>query len=514
MTLASPIVARTIAEVLDRAADHHGGRPALVTRSDRLDYTELRQLADRAAHALTALGVKAGDRLAACLPNDTDVVAAFHGAMRLGAIWVGIGRALAPPEKHYLLRDSGASILLCDQATAASLGSPDETSVLVVGPDPSTSPWLSALQSAPATPWLSNIDPDAPAGIAYTSGTTGYPKGVLHSQRNLVLPGASLVASRGYGPGLRKGDCFSLTILNMQVLTTVLVAQAGGCAVIMDRIDAVGVAEWIRAEQVTTWNGPPALIYSLAVDPAIAPTSLASLDEVWVGGDECPEETRAAFQERFGKAVLATYGLTEAPTIVTIDPRDGSHVVGASGKPLDHIEVHIAGTEGSNLSGPDIGEIEIGPVSSGPWSGAYRPMLGYWGQGDEEAGWQPQARIRTGDLGFVDGHGYLHVSGRKNLVIIRGGANIYPAEIERVVRELPTVAACAVVGVADERLGQRVVAAVQASSPGAIGADKLTRHCLANLAKYKVPERWVFVDSFERNAMGKISRLWVQSLFE
>ena len=109
-----------------------------------------------------------------------------------------------------------------------------------------------------------DVDPFAPAGIAYTSGTTGYPKGAVHSQYNLLMPGAVLVATRGYGPALRKGDFLPLTILNMQVLTTLLTAQAGGCSVIIDRSDALGVAEWIRDERVTAWNGPPALVHSLA----------------------------------------------------------------------------------------------------------------------------------------------------------------------------------------------------------------------------------------------------------
>ena len=135
------------------------------------------------------------------------------------------------------------------------------------------------------------VDPHAPAGIAYTSGTTGRPKGAVHSQHNLLLPGAVLVETRGYGPELRKGDCFAFTILNLAVLTTLLVAQAGGTSILMDRIDAEGVAEWIRDERVTTWNGPPALLHSLAHMDQVVPSDLASLDEVWTGGADCPRSS-------------------------------------------------------------------------------------------------------------------------------------------------------------------------------------------------------------------------------
>ena len=134
----------------------------------------------------------------------------------------------------------------------------------------SAAAWWAAVEAAPAEPVGVSIDPFAPAGIAYTSGTTGHPKGAVHSQHNLLVPGAVLVESRGYDASLRKGDCFPFTVLNMAVLTTLLVSQAGGCSIVMDRIDAEGVAEWIRTERVTTWNGPPALLHSLATNDAVA----------------------------------------------------------------------------------------------------------------------------------------------------------------------------------------------------------------------------------------------------
>ena len=152
------------------------------------------------------------------------------------------------------------------------------------------------------------------------------------------MPGAVLTETRGYDETLRKGDCFPFTVLNMAVLTTLLVSQAGGCSIVMDRIDAEGVAEWIRTERITTWNGPPALLHSLATMDEIAADDLASLDEVWTGGADCPEAIRAAFEAKFGLPVLATYGLSEAPTVVSIDDRDGAHVAGASGTPLPHLD--------------------------------------------------------------------------------------------------------------------------------------------------------------------------------
>ena len=479
-----PAVPASVAHVFDRALAEDPGREALVTRSRRLTYSELDRLADRAAQALRAMGVAPGDRVAASLPNEVDVVAAFHGAMRLGAVWVGVNRALAAPEKRYLLDDCGASLLLCEE----EVPDVDVRSVLV-------DEWRAAVDAAADGPVGVVIDPHAPAGIAYTSGTTGHPKGAVHSQWNLLVPGSVLVATRGYGPDLRKGDCFPFTILNMAVLTTLLVSQAGGCSVVMDRMDAEGIADWIRTERVTTWNGPPALLHSLATNEAVAAEDLASLDEVWTGGSDCPEVIRAMFEAKFGLPVLATYGQSEAPTIVSIDPRGGPHVDGSSGRPLPHLAVRIA----DPVDGA--GEICVGPADD-----RYRLMLGYWGKPDATAEALAGGELHTGDVGFLDDEGNLHVRDRKSLLIIRGGANVYPAEVERVLHEAPGVTACAVLGVPDERLGERVVALVELEEGAVVDPDSLRAHCEANLARYKVPERFVVVDAFPRNAMGKIIR--------
>jgi long-chain acyl-CoA synthetase len=276
----------------------------------------------------------------------------------------------------------------------------------------------------------------------------------------------------------------------MAVLTTLLVSQAGGCSIVMDRIDAQGVVDWIRRERVTTWNGPPALLHDLATSDAVAPSDLASLTEVWTGGADCPESIRERFEARFGLPVTATYGLSEAPTVVAIDPRDGGHVPGASGRPLPHLAVRVVD-----------GEVCVGPA---PRDERYRTMLGYWQRPEATAEALAGGELHTGDVGELGEDGYLRIRDRKSLLIVRGGANVYPAEVERVLLEAPGVGACAVLGVPDERLGERVVAVVEAS--GAFDEEAVRAHCLAALARYKVPERFAVVNSLPRNAMGKIVR--------
>jgi O-succinylbenzoic acid--CoA ligase len=504
-----PARARTITEVLDRVLEADPSRAALVGPSRSLTYEELDTGADAAAAALHQLGVRPGDRVAASLPNDVDIAVAFHGAMRLGAIWVGINRNLAPPEKDVLLEAARPTVFLADPEIAGA----HDSRWQVVRADPADAgcQWAVAVEGCHGAPRLPLPDPGAPAAIAFTSGTTGQPKGIVHSQRNLLLPAASLVVSRRYDETLRKGDCLPLTILNLQVLTTLLTATAGGCCVLTDRRDAPRVAEWIARESVTVWNGVPAILYSMVNDAHIDPRQLSSLREVWTGGGPCPEDLLAAFRARFAVPVHQSYGLTEAPTVVTIDPVDGQHVVEASGVSLPHLDVQVRDDHGNPLPSGHLGEITVSAVHDGAWADEYRPMLGYW----REDGVEPFGgdRLYTGDIGLIDGAGNLFVRDRKKLLILRGGANVYPAEVERVIERLAGVRASAVIGLPDPRLGQRVVAAVELDPDAEVTGRQVIDHCRAHLARYKVPEEVVVVDAFPRNAMGKVKRDPLAALF-
>lgn len=505
----------TVAETLDRVLEHDPGRLALEDGRSALTYEELDRSANAAAAALAAMGVAAGDRVAASLPNQIDIVVAFHGAMRLGAIWVGVNRALAPAEKQALLAAAEPAVFLAEPPVAAEhLGADWQT--VTVDPGDETQGWRAALAAATGADRPPRPDPRAPAAIAFTSGTTGLPKGIVHSQQNLLLPAAALVSSRGYDHTLRKGDCLPLTILNLQVLTTLLTSAAGGCCVLTDRRDAAGIAEWIEKEAVTVWNGVPAQFYSLVREPQIRPEQLSSLREVWTGGAPCPEELFEQFRDRFGVPLRQTYGLTEAPTVVTMEEVGSPRVAGSSGRPLPHLEVTIRDGDGRSLAGGEVGEICVSATGGGSWAGAYRTYLGLWWEGSVEPNPAPEV-LRTGDVGNLDADGNLFVRDRKNLVIIRGGANVYPAEVERVLEAAPGVRAAAVLGIADDRLGQRVVACIEPepsepSGPG--GEEAILEHCRSQLARYKVPERIIFVAELPRNAMGKIQRQPLMLLFE
>ncbi|GAB2658478.1 class I adenylate-forming enzyme family protein [Nocardia goodfellowii] len=478
----------SIATVLDAALAARPDAPAVEAFSGVWSYAELDARAHRAAGALWSLGVRPGDRVAACMPNDLDIVAAFHGAQRIGAIWAGIGEALPASEQDALAARCDAKVLLAGpdcRSSAVSCVAPDRWSDLLAEAEP-----------APRVP--RNID--APAGIAFTSGTSGHPKAVVHSQRNLLLPGAVLVSTRGWGPRLRKGDSFPLTILNLMVLSTLLTAQAGGCAILMNRRDADGVADWISHRRVTVWNGAPAQLYDLARRPQ---SNLASLQEVWSGGSDTPDSVREEFARAHGLIPRTTYGLTEAPTVVAIDPAGDRWRAGASGQVLPQYDVAAYDDAGNRLPPGESGELRLAPATSGRWARTWTPPLGYWERGgiaSSEHGPYP-----TGDIGTVSAGGWLSVLDRKKLVIIRGGANVYPLEVERVIGRQAGVTKVAVCPVPDDRLGQRVAALVESDSP-APDFHTLAKLCRAELADYKVPEIWAHVDALPVNAMGKVDR--------
>ncbi|UGQ14033.1 acyl--CoA ligase [Yinghuangia sp. ASG 101] len=478
----------TIAKVLDTALASRPHATAVEAASGSWSYADLDDRARRAAGALWSLGVRPGDRVAACLPNDLDIVAAFHGAQRIGAIWAGIGEALAAGEQRYLYDLCAPTVVLAGPRcllTTPGTVDPEQWAKLVARDE--RAPEVAA-------------DLDAPAGIAFTSGTSGNPKAVVHSQRNLLLPGATLVATRGYGPDLRKGDSFALTMINLMVLSTLLTAQAGGTAVIMNRRDVDGVTEWISDRRVTVWNGAPAQLYDLAARPR---ADLSSLREVWSGGSDTPDALRRAFADTHGLHPRTTYGLTEAPTVVSIDPVDGAWRPGASGRVMPQYDVAAYDDAGRRLPPGELGELRLAGASSGPWAGAWTPLLGHWEDGRVRP--PEPGPFATGDIGTVDADGWLSVLDRKKLVIIRGGANVYPLEVERVIAAHPGVAQVAVCPVPDDRLGQRV-AAVVASTGGAVDFPALAELCRRDLAPYKVPEVWTQVDALPVNAMGKVKR--------
>ncbi|MBW2230775.1 MAG: AMP-binding protein [Deltaproteobacteria bacterium] len=512
--------AQSVAELLDATVAEHPDRLALVGRHGRLTYAELDRAVNRAAGALALLGIGTTDRVAVCLPNDVDIVIAFLATQRLGAIWVGLNRPLAGPEKAHILRDCGARIYLCDEELRGEVESaraeiPELEHVIGVDPDDSGAEWSERLRAVEAASFPQiEIDPFAPCAIAYTSGTTGFPKGAVHSQHNLLMPGAVSRLTGNRPRPLQHGVVLPLTILNLMVLGPICIFYDGRCCVCMDRIDALGVAEWVRDERIGSFDGVPTIIHDLLTHPDVKQEDLTSLTEPIMGGADSPPEVVRLFRERFGGEVIIGYGMTEAPTAVSWSDGEVPPGPGLCGRPVPQVEIEIHDEEGKVLSPGEVGEICVRPARQGELAGVYTPMLGYWNNPKATAEALAEGVYHTGDLGFFADDGNLYIRGRRNELILRGGANIYPAEVERILQQHPSVSAAAVLGLADERLGERVVAVVQLEPGQEAGEEALRSHTQGELARYKVPDVIRFTEEMPRNAMNKIVKKKLLSLFE
>jgi acyl-CoA synthetase (AMP-forming)/AMP-acid ligase II len=513
-----PIDAQTVPEALARSTAHRPDAEALVGRHARFTNRELDGSVRRAAAALAAQGVTSGDRVAGSMANHPELVVAFLATMHLGAIWVGVNRNLTVDEQRYLLEDAGVSVFVGDRATATAVRAEctdlrDLRVVLDAEPGDRESEWAEVLAAArPGDALDIAIDPFAPAAIAYTSGTTGRPKGAVHSQHNLLLVAAVAMAARPEDE--RIGVLLPLTILNLMILGPVTSVALGACTVCIDRVDPVGLAHWIRDERVSTLSAVPAIIHDLLTHPEVEPADLASLERPGCGGGATPESFRNLYEARFGIRLTTGYGLTEAPTAVTAEDPALPAVPGGSGRALPHVEVTVRDDEDRVLATGAVGEVCVGPSIEGEFAGAYTPMLGYWGRPDATAEALRDGVLHTGDLGYLTADGDLVITDRKGDLIIRGGANVYPAEVERVLHEEPLVAGCAVVGIPDDRLGERVAAAIVLAPGAQLTADQLRTRCAGTLARYKVPDVFLFVDELPRNAMGKVVKRLVVPWFD
>ncbi|MCU1458744.1 MAG: hypothetical protein JWL73_2836 [Actinomycetia bacterium] len=501
---------RTVAGILERGCAIDPQAEALVGRGFRFTYEGLHDAVERAAGGLAALGIGTGDRVAASMGNRPELVVAFLATMRLGGVWVGINRLLAPPEKQFVLDDAGVSVFFADDDVADRLEAaipdlPRLHHLIRVGHDEPGSPWQRVLDGDPtALPPLDTIDPSLPAAISYTSGTTGQPKGVVHSQHNLLLPGLYLASTPEYPVGIRLGLNMPLTILNLVILGPLVAFSAAECCVLVDRTDVEGLTEWVRSERIETMAAVPTTLYDLTTNPAVDVAALSSWRLVQTGGADCPDSLLDDMYERLGKFVTRSYGLTEAPTLVTVEDGAPPRVKGSSGKPLPYLEVVIVDDDDQPVPQGEVGEICVRAASSGPWAHTWTPMLHYLHDPEATAVTLRNGLLHTGDVGRLDQDSNLFVTDRRSNLIIRGSANVYPAEVERVLQAFPSIAGSAVVGRPDARLGERVVAYVELASDTDL--ESLREHCLQHLARYKVPAEFIVVDELPRNAMGKVAK--------
>lgn len=506
--LAPPGAPCDVASLIERAAAISPNAEALDDGKTTYSFTELADAVAAATVLMDAAGIRKGDRIAASLGNEANLVIAFFAAMRLGAVWVGINKILPADDKRYILDHSGAKLLLADTSLKEQLGQlsptvPTLSRVWFLDDPAKDGGWSHAMaHSGGNSGPRPEIDPFAPAAIMYTSGTTGMPKGVVHSQHNMVMVPAAQAAHGVMQPAARRGSCLPLTITNVMIVGPVSAYFSCKPFLFAPSPKIEPLVDWFHEKQIESIPVVPTMIYDLLKSDRDLPEKL----RLGCGGAPLPQIMREAFARRYGYEIMTSYGLTEAPTVVA-HPMDESAPDGASGRALPHLEISIRDTQGNVLPTGEVGEVCFRATQDGPWANVYTPPLGYWRDGEKTAALLRDGVVHSGDHGSLDEDGWLTIADRSSELILRGGSNVYPAEIERILHTHDDVADCAVVGRPDLRMGMLTVACIQPAHED-IDTDKLQADlsalCTEKLVRYKVPDEWRFMANFPRNAMGKV----------
>ncbi|MDT9591647.1 AMP-binding protein [Nocardioides zeae] len=493
-----------VATWVTRHAERFGDKPALVLDDRVLTYADLERRTWQVAHLLRERGVGRGDRVALLHDNHAEFLPAMLAVLRLGAVYVPLNTRLSESETVALVRDSRPVLLVTQDtwsARAAALlaHSGEPFDVLATDGDgwPDT--------DAPAEPFaVPHFDEDTTAGLFYTSGTTGLPKGAMITHRNIASVATSLAVDLGFHRGDRPLVSLPISVSGA-MLAGVLPFLHLGCSI---RLLTLGtpeaIAEAIRAYRPSYMASVPTVFKALLDHPAFDGLDLTCFQRVLSAAAPMPVALIERFRERGLDVFVQGYGLTESCGFSScLMPEDAVRKVGSIGRPMTYSDVRVLVDD--REAGPgEIGEICV----SGP-----SVMAGYWERPDERAvvdGW-----LRTGDLGHVDDEGYLYVTGRLKDMVITGGYNVYPAEVENVLYQLPGVAEAAVVGVPDEHWGERVVAVLRPHADAHdLDAESVRAHCAAHLGDYKRPKEVVLVsEPLPVNPTGKIVKARIREAY-
>ncbi|MEU4878010.1 long-chain fatty acid--CoA ligase [Streptomyces sp. NPDC021608] len=478
-------------------------RTALVHGEQATDYRTLYARTTRLAHALRERGVRRGDRIAYLGPNHPAYLETLFAAGTLGAVFVPLNTRLAGPEIAYQLADSGAKALVYGPSHAGLVaglpGNTDVRTYVEVGAE-----YEEALDAASDEPVDTPVAPDDTCVIMYTSGTTGRPKGAMLTHGNLtwnavnVLVDTDLIADER---ALVSAPLFHTAGLNMLTLPVLL---KGGCCVLVEAFDPAATLDLIERHRITFMFGVPTMFEQVARHPRWPDADLSSLRILTCGGSPVPTPLIAAYQQR-GLTFLQGYGMTEAsPGTLFLDAEHAVAKAGSAGVPHFFSDVRVLR--------PDLTPVDVGETGEVVVRGPH-VMPGYWGLPEETAASFVDGWFRSGDAARVDEDGYVHIVDRIKDMIISGGENVYPAEIEDLLLTHPEIAECAVIGVADDTWGEVPRAVVVPREGATLDPDAVLASLAGRLAKYKIPKSVVVADSLPRTASGKLLKSRVRSRF-
>ena len=495
---------RSLAELV-HASQRFGEREYLVTEHERISFARHYAMVAGVAGALREeYGVGRGDRVAICAANSPEWIITYWAAVSIGAVVVGMNSWWAAPEVAHGLRLSDPAVLIADEPRRELAGSPG-IPVLAIEEDVRALAEQYAGSTLPSDP----VDEDEPAVILFTSGTSGSPKGVTHSHRNVLaacwfhLFNDALAAELGAAQSNRRFLLSSplFHIASLHNLAVPRLAIGDTAVVHTGRFDPERVLRLLERERVTNWGAVPTMLARLLDHPTLAQYDLGSLRALSVNsapsGPDFKERVRAALPGA-GQSLGTSYGLTESATAATVAGADElASDPETVGRPVRTMRVEIRDSDGNRVPDGTEGEIYLrGPMV----------MLGYWRDPEATAAASaPGGWFRTGDLGTMH-DGRLRISSRRSDLILRGGENIYPAEVEQQLESHPAVRECIVLGAPHEDLGQEV-AAVVVTADAEVTESDLAEYACNRLARYKVPVRWrITTRELPRNATGKVNR--------
>jgi fatty-acyl-CoA synthase len=481
-------------------------RPAIWFEGSTTTHGEFAHRVRRAAAALHALGVQRGDRVAWFGANHPTALEVLYACGQLGAIWVPVNARLTAPEARYVLEHSGASLVVHGREHGT-------TADVLRGELPDVRHWIAAetplAGGADSLDWqqlLADAEPvhrdepvsdDDPCLIMYTSGTTGRPKGAVLTHGNMTWSCINQAFGLDFTPEERTlglAPLFHIGGLNGTVNATLL---RGGSVVLVRGFDPPATLAVISEQRVTSFFAVPTMLDALSRQPDFDTIDLSALRTIGAAGAPLPLPLLRTWLDR-GITVQQAYGMTEsAPAGTMLDSADAVAKVGSAGKPQFFVDVRVVRPDGSECDPHEIGEV----VLSGP-----NIMAGYWNAPEETAAAIVDGWYHSGDAGSTDEDGYLYIRDRYKDMIISGGENVYPAEVESALLELPGVVEAAVIGVPDEKWGE-IGLAVLVAAPGANRDPEGIREALRErLAGFKVPRLVEFADELPKTATGKIRK--------
>jgi len=489
-------MSENLAGILTDTAGRHGERTAFKLDDFELSYAALDQSAARVAALVKAKGLEPGDRVGLMLPNVPYFPAIYYGVLRAGGVVVPMNVLLKEREVSFYLSDPGARLLFAwgDFADVAEHGAREAgAECLIVKPGE----FEQLLLTHEPEGDVAERAAGETAVILYTSGTTGTPKGAELTHANLRRN--CTIASTTLGEFTEEDVLLgALPLFHSfgQTCTMNCAVTSGACVTMLPRFDPEKALEIVERDRVTVFQGVPTM-YNAMLHAKRADTVDASCLRLCMsGGAAIPVELIRAFEDKFGCMILEGYGLSETSPVASFNHPDRDRKPGSIGTPIEGVDMQVWDDKGNELPPGEVGEIVIR---------GHNVMKSYWSRADatREAiakdGW-----FRTGDMAKVDADGYFFIVDRKKDLIIRGGYNVYPREVEEVLYEHPAVQEAAVVGVPDEALGEEVGAAIALKKGQSVDADELRSWIKDQVAAYKYPRRIWFVDELPKGPTGKI----------